>query len=167
MIYTWEDGRRIWPGPGGQPPPEPVLLSPEPTFVGTEDSQQPGQGYPLKVVAERVEDDMEVTPPLVSYWFVYPRTNMHRVKKKWGATHGLAPEAILLEDANGTSLSDGSTPEEMGWTIASPSDPPVCTVYAVPNFDEHCHNPQVKAGRPIVARPLAAENFAVPSLAPA
>ena len=81
---------------------------------------------------------------------------MHRVKKKWGATHGLAPEAILLEDANGTSLSDGSTPEEMGWTIASPSDPPVCTVYAVPNFDEHCHNPEVKAGRPIVARPLAA-----------
>ena len=68
----------------------------------------------------------------------------------------MPPEAVLLEDANGTSLSDGSIPEEMGWTIASPSDPPVCTVYAVPNFDEHCHNPQVKAGRPIVARPLAA-----------
>ena len=90
---------------------------------------------------------------------------MYLVKKKWGAPHGLAPEAILLEDANGTSLSDGSIPEEMGWTIASPSDPPVCTVYAIPKFDEHAHNPQVKAGRPICARPLAAENLAVPSLA--
>ena len=136
MIYTWEDGRRIWPGPGGQPPPpEPELVGAEPTFVGTEDSQQPGEGYPLRVVAEHVEDDIQVTPPLVSYCFVYPRTNMYLVKKKWGAPHGLAPEAVLLEDANGTSLSDGSTPEEMGWTIASPSDPPVCTVYVVPNED--------------------------------
>ena len=92
---------------------------------------------------------------------------MYLVKKKWGAPYGLPPAAVLLEDANGTSLSDGSIPEEMGWTIASPSDPPVCTVYAIPKFDEHCHNPQVKAGRPIVAQPLAAENPAVPSLAPA
>ena len=92
---------------------------------------------------------------------------MYFVKKKWGAHYGLPPAAVLLEDANGTSLSDGSIPEEMGWTIASPSDPPVCTVYAIPKFDEHAHNPQVKAGRPIVAQPLAAENPAVPSLAPA
>ena len=160
MIYRWE----FVPGPGGQA--EPVFLA-EPTFVGTEDSQQPGEGYPLRVVAEHVEDDIQVKPALVSYWFVYPRTHMYFVKKKWGETCGLPPAAVLLEAANGRSLSDGSTPEEMGWTIASPSDPPVCTVYAIPKFDEHAHNPQVKAGRPIVARPLAAENFAVPSLAPA
>ena len=73
---------------------------------------------------------------------------MYLVKKKWGALYGVPPAAILLEDASGTSLSDGSIPEEMGWTIASPSDPPVCTVYAIPKFDEHAHNPQVKAGRP-------------------
>ena len=56
---------------------------------------------------------------LVWYCFVYPRTQMYLVKKKWGALHGLPPEAVLLEDAIGTSLSDGSIPEEMGWTIAS------------------------------------------------
>ena len=131
--------------------------------VGPEESQQPGEGYPLKVVAEHVADDTQVTAALVWYCFVYPRTHMYFVKKKWGASYGLPPAAVLLEDVNGTSLSDGSIPEEMGWTIASPSDPPVCTVYAIPKFDEHAHNPQVKAGRPIVAQPLAAENPAVPS----
>ena len=162
MIYTYPDAEAKpaapkLPAAGGQPPPEPTfLVGPRARanfLVGTEDSQQPGEGYPLKVVAE--------------YCFVYPRTQTYLVKTKWGAPYGLPPEAVLLEDANGTSLSDGSIPEEMGWTIASPSDPPVCTVYAIPKFDEHAHNPQVKAGRRIVARPLAAENPAVPSLAPA
>ena len=113
---------------------------------------------------------------------------MYEVKKQWGARRGLPPpEAVLLEDANGTSLSDGSTPEEMGWTIASPSDPPrtpICTVYVVLNEDwegwydrflflapaipsdppyEFLRGP----ASPIVAQPLAAENPAVPSLAPA
>jgi len=73
---------------------------------------------------------------------------MFLVKKKWGAPHGLSPEAVLLEDANGTSLSDGSIPEEMGWTIASRGDLPVCTVYALPKFNAHAQNPQAKAGRP-------------------
>ena len=118
-----------------------------------------------EVVAEL--GDAEVMAALIWYCFVHPKTQMYLVKKNVGAPHGLSPEAVLLEDANGTSLSDGSIPEEMGWTIASPSDPPVCTVYAIPEFDEHAHNPQVKAGRPMVARPLAAENPAVPSLAPA
>ena len=104
-------------------------------LVGPEDDQQPGKGYPLKVVAEQAENDAEVMAALVWYCFVHPRTQMFLVKKEWGAPHGLAPEAVLLEDANGTSLSDGSIPEEMGWTIASPSDPPVCTVYVVPNED--------------------------------
>ena len=173
MIYTYPDAEAKpaapkLPAAGGQPPPEPTfLVGPEPTFVGTEDSQQPGEGYPLKVVAEHVADDIQVTAALVWYCFVYPRTHMYLVKKKWGEPYGLPPAAVLLEDANGTSLSDGSIPEEMGWTIASPSDPPVCTVYAIPKFDEHAHNPQVKAGRPIVGQPLAAENPAVPSLAPA
>ena len=91
---------------------------------------------------------------------------MYLVKKKWGEPYGLPPAAVLLEDANGTRLSDGSIPEEMGWTIASRGDPPVCTVYALPKFDVHTHNPQAKAGRPIfVARPLVAEYLAVPSLA--
>ena len=136
-------------------------------LVGPEDDEQPGKGYPLVVVAEQAGNDAEVMPALTWYCFVHPRTQMYLVKKKWGAAHGLSPEAVLLEDANGTRLSDGSIPEEMGWTIASRGDPPVCTVYALPEFDEHAHNPQVKAGRPIVARPLAAENLAVPSLAPA
>jgi len=174
VIYTYPDAEAKpaapkLPAAGGQPPPEPTfLVGPEPTFlVGPEDSQQPGEGYPLKVVAEHVADDTQVTAALVWYCFVYPRTHMYLVKKKWGAAHGLSPEAVLLEDANGTRLSDGSIPEEMGWTIASRGDPPVCTVYALPKFDEHAHNPQVKAGRRIVARPLAAENLAVPSLASA
>ena len=81
---------------------------------------------------------------------------MYEVKKQWGARHGLPPEAVLLEDANGTSLSDGSTPEEMGWTIASRGEPPVLTVYALPARDEHTHNPQARARRPMVARPLFA-----------
>ena len=170
MIYTYPDAEAKpaapkLPAVGGKPPPEPTFLVGG-FFVGLEDSQQTGEGYPLKVVAE-VAGDTQVTDALVWYCFVYPRTQMYLVKKKWGAPYGLLPEAVLLEDANGTSLSDGSIPEEMGWTIASPSDPPVCTVYAIPKFDEHAHNPQVKAGRPIVARPLAAENLAVPSLAPA
>ena len=170
MIYTYPDAEAKpaapkLPAAGGQPPPEPTfLVGPEPTFLGY---PLKGEGYPLKVVAEHVADDTQVTAALVRYCFVYPRTHMYLVKKKWGEPYGLPPAAVLLEDANGTSLSDGSIPEEMGWTIASPSDPPVCTVYAIPKFDEHAHNPQVKAGRPIVARPLAAENFAVPSLAPA
>ena len=156
------------PAAGGQPPPEPEPPTQMTSFlVGPEDDQQPGKGYPLKVVAEQAENDAEVMAALVWYCFVHPRTQMFLVKKEWGAPHGLAPEAVLLEDANGTSLSDGSIPEEMGWTIASRGDPPVCTVYALPKFDEHAHNPQVKAGRPICARPLAAENLAVPPLAPA
>ena len=176
MIYTYPDAEAKpaapkLPAAGGQPPPEPTfLVGPRARanfLVGPEDSQQPGEGYPLKVVAEHAADDTQVTAAVVWYCFVYPRTHMYLVKKKWGALYGVPPAAILLEDANGTSLSDGSIPEEMGWTIASPSDPPVCTVYAIPKFDEHAHNPQVKAGRPIVARPLAAENLAVPSLAPA
>ena len=129
MIYRWEDGTFV-PGPGGQPPAEPVFLA-EPTFVGTEDSQQPGQGYLLRVVAEHVEDD----PALVSHCFVYPRTHMYLVKKKWGEPFRLPPAAVLLEAADGRSISDGLTPEEIGWTIASPSDPPVRTVYVVPNED--------------------------------
>ena len=156
MIYRWEDGGPMWPAAGGQPPPEPELVGAEPTFVGTEDSQQRGEGYLLRVVAEHVEDDeddIEVKPAyLVSYWFVYPRTHMYFVKKKWGETCGLSPAAVLLEAANGRSLSDGSTPEEMGWTIASRGEPPVLTVYALPARDEHIHNPQARAGRPMVAR---------------
>ena len=108
-----------------------VGLAGEPTFVGTEDSQQPGQGYLLRVVAEHVEDD----PALVSHCFVYPRAHMYLVKKKWGEPFRLPPAAVLLEAADGRSISDGLTPEGMGWTIASPSDPPVCTVYVVPNED--------------------------------
>ena len=91
---------------------------------------------------------------------------MYLVKRNFGAIQGVSPEAVLLEDANGTSISDGSIPVEMGWTIASRGDPPVCTVYALPKFDEHAQNPQAKAGRPnVVARPFAAEYPAVPSLA--
>ena len=138
MIYTYPDAEAKpaapkLPAVGGQPPPEPTFLVGG-FFVGLEDSQQPGEGYPLKVVAE-VADDTQVTAALVRYCFVYPRTHMYFVKKKWGETCGLPPAAVLLEAANGRSLSDGSTPEEMGWTIASPSDPPVCTVYVVPNED--------------------------------
>ena len=138
MIYTYPDAEAKpaapkLPAAGGQPPPEPTfLVGPEPTFLGY---PLKGEGYPLKVVAEHVADDTQVTAALVRYCFVYPRTHMYLVKKKWGEPYGLPPAAVLLEDANGTSLSDGSIPEEMGWTIASPSDPPVCTVYVVPNED--------------------------------
>ena len=101
MIYTYPDAEAKpaapkLPAAGGQPPPEPTfLVGPEPTFVGTEDSQQPGEGYPLKVVAEHVADDIQVTAALVSYCFVYPRTHMYLVKKKWGGALWTAPSSCL------------------------------------------------------------------------
>ena len=48
------------PAAGGQPPPEPEPPTQMTSFlVGPEDDQQPGKGYPLKVVAE-VADDTQV-----------------------------------------------------------------------------------------------------------
>ena len=93
MIYTYPDAEAKpaapkLPAAGGQPPPEPTfLVGPRARanfLVGTEDSQQPGEGYPLKVVAEHAADNTQVTAAVVWYCFAYPRTHMYLVKKKWG-----------------------------------------------------------------------------------
>ena len=98
MIYTYPDAEAKpaapkLPAAGGQPPPEPTFLVGG-FFVGLEDSQQTGEGYPLKVVAE-VAGDTQVTDALVWYCFVYPRTHMYFVKKKWGGALWIAPSCCL------------------------------------------------------------------------
>ena len=115
--------------------------------VGPEDRARPGRGYPLKVVAEQVDNNNVEIAPLVANFFVHPRCPMYELKKQWAARSRLPPEAVDLEDANGTRLPDHATPEDLGWSMGNRDEAPSIQVYALPAFDHHAHSPRARAGR--------------------